>query len=97
MRGVSYLFVSLVTTVAPSDLISGSKDLILANVGSTCQFCNKLDAFHYDDIDIKFFYNKKTEFIKDLNVGNTTNPSIQSMKNDYQLWSNSNDKWTQQL
>lgn len=84
-------------TVAPSKLLSGSQDLIIANVGSTCQFCNLTDAFHYNDIDIKFFYDENQVFIKDLNIGDKTNPSIQDMIKDYDLWSATNDKWTQTL
>lgn len=84
-------------TVAPSKLLSGSQDLIIANVGNTCQFCNLTDAFHYNDIDIKFFYDENQDFIKDLNIGDKTNPSIQDMIKDYDLWSATNDKWTQTL
>lgn len=84
-------------TVAPSKLLSGFQDLIIANVGNTCQFCNLTDAFHYNDIDIKFFYDENQDFIKDLNIGDKTNPSIQDMIKDYGVWSATNDKWTQTL
>lgn len=70
---------------------------MVANVGSKCGFLKVSTAFHDNDNEIKYYYNEKQDFSCDKDAKTKLYPSLNKMKEDYDVWSATNDKWTQTL